>query len=38
LARAAAEPRRMVVIDASRSADEVAAQISAALRSRAWIS
>jgi dTMP kinase len=38
LARAAAEPRRMPVIDAGRSADEVTAQIVAVLRARTWIS
>jgi dTMP kinase len=38
LARAAAEPRRMIVIDAARSADEVTAQITAVLYSRTWIS
>lgn len=38
LARAAAEPRRIVVIDAGRSTDEVAEQIAAALRARKWIS
>lgn len=38
LARAAAEPRRIVVIDAVRSADEVAEQIVGALRARKWIS
>jgi len=38
LARAAAEPQRIVVIDASRSADEVTAQITGVLRSRTWIS
>ena len=38
LARASAEPRRMVVIDASPPADDVTAQITDALRSRAWIS
>ena len=38
LARAAAEPERIAVIDARRPADEVTAQIAAALASRAWIS
>jgi dTMP kinase len=38
LARAAAEPHRIAVIDATRSVDEVAAQILLALRSRSWIS
>jgi dTMP kinase len=38
LARAASDPSRMVVIDASRSVDEVAAQVMASLRSRRWIS
>ncbi len=38
LARAAAEPGRMVVIDAGRSAEEVTAQIIAALRAKSWIS
>lgn len=38
LARASAEPRRIAVIDAGPSADEVTAQITEALRSRAWIS
>jgi dTMP kinase len=38
LARAAAEPQRMVVIDACRSVDDVTAQITAVLRSKTWIS
>ncbi len=38
LARAAAEPARMVVIDAGRTAEEVTAQILAALRAKSWIS
>jgi dTMP kinase len=38
LKRAAAEPRRMPVIDAGRSVDEVTAQIVDLLRARAWIS
>ncbi len=38
LARAAAEPARMVVIDAGRAAEEVTAQILAALRAKSWIS
>jgi len=38
LARAAAEPGRMVVIDAALPVDEVAAQINAVLRARTWIS
>ncbi len=38
LARAAAEPERIPVIDAGRSADEVTAQIIAVLRARTWIS
>ena len=38
LARAAAEPGRIAVIDARRPADEVTAQITAVLASRAWIS
>jgi dTMP kinase len=38
LARAAAEPKRMVVIDAGATADEVSAAITAALRARTWIS
>ncbi|MGA2343659.1 MAG: dTMP kinase [Steroidobacteraceae bacterium] len=37
LARAAAEPERMAVIDASPDADHVAAQILSALRARSWI-
>jgi dTMP kinase len=37
LARAAAEPDRMAVIDASPDADHVAAQILSALRARSWI-
>jgi len=37
LARAAAEPGRIVVIDAAPPADEVTAQIIAAMRSRTWI-
>jgi dTMP kinase len=37
LARAAAEPDRMAVIDASLDADQVAAQILSALRVRSWI-
>jgi dTMP kinase len=36
-ARAAADPGRMVVIDASADADEVAARILCALRDRSWI-
>jgi dTMP kinase len=38
LARAAAEPTRIVVIDAGAPADEVSAVITAALRARTWIS
>jgi len=38
LERAAAEPARIVVIDASIGADEVAARILDVLRSRSWIS
>lgn len=38
LSRARAEPERMAVIDAARSAPEVTADILAALESRAWIS
>jgi dTMP kinase len=38
LARAAAEPKRIVVIDAGAPADEVSAAITAALRARTWIS
>lgn len=38
LARAAAEPGRVSIIDAGRSADEVTAQIVEALSSRTWIS
>jgi dTMP kinase len=38
LARARAEPGRMAVIDATRSAEEVGADILAVLESRAWIS
>ncbi len=38
LAHAAAEPRRISVIDAGRSADEVTAQIVAVLGARTWIS
>ena len=38
LARAAAEPQRVAVIDATRAVDEVAAQIIRTLRSRLWIS
>jgi dTMP kinase len=38
LARAAAEPGRIVIIDARRPADEVTEQIAAVLASRAWIS
>ncbi len=38
LARASAEPQRVIVIDASPSVDEVTAQITDALRSQAWIS
>lgn len=38
LARAAAEPGRIAVIDARRPADEVTEQIAAVLASRAWIS
>jgi len=37
LERSAAEPDRMVVIDASPDADHVAAQILSALRARSWI-
>jgi dTMP kinase len=37
LARAAAEPERIAVIDARRPADEVTEQIAAVLASRAWI-
>ena len=38
LARAAAEPRRIAVIDGLGSADEVAAQIADVLKARSWIS
>jgi dTMP kinase len=38
LARAAAEPQRMAVIDAARPVDDVAAQIMLMLRARSWIS
>jgi dTMP kinase len=38
LARAAAEPARIAVIDATRSADEIGAGILALLGARAWIS
>jgi len=38
LSRAQAEPERMVVIDATRAAEEVGADILAVLESRAWIS
>ncbi len=37
LRRARAEPRRMAVVDASAPPEEVAARITAVLRSRAWI-
>jgi dTMP kinase len=37
-ARAAADPRRIAVIDASGSVDEIAADILALLRARSWIS
>jgi len=38
LARAAAEPRRIAVIDGAGSADEVTARITEALKERSWIS
>jgi len=38
LARAAAEPARIAVVDASQAVDEVAAQILAVLAARSWIS
>ena len=38
LARAAAEPQRIAVIDAAQSADAVAARILALLQERSWIS
>jgi dTMP kinase len=38
LARASAEPARMAVVDATRSEDEVAAQIIGELEARTWIS
>jgi dTMP kinase len=38
LARAAAEPARIAVIDASQTVDEVAAQVLAVLEARSWIS
>jgi dTMP kinase len=38
LSRAQSEPERMVVIDATRSAEEVGADILAVLESRSWIS
>jgi len=38
LARAAAEPDRIAVLDATRSADEISERIVALLESRAWIS
>jgi thymidylate kinase len=38
LARAAAEPARIAVIDASQSVERVAAQILAVLEARSWIS
>jgi dTMP kinase len=38
LGRAAADPRRMAVIDASRSPEEVETQIISVLRARSWIS
>jgi dTMP kinase len=38
LARAAAEPARIAVVDASQAVDEVAAQILALLEARSWIS
>jgi dTMP kinase len=38
LARAAAEPERIAVIDATGGIDQVAAQILEALRERQWIS
>jgi dTMP kinase len=38
LARAAAEPERIAVIDASESADHVAARIFALLETRSWMS
>jgi dTMP kinase len=37
-ARAAAEPERFAIVDATRSADEVGAQILEQLRARSWIS
>jgi dTMP kinase len=37
-ARAAAEPHRIAAIDASQSADRVAAQILRLLEARSWIS
>ena len=36
-ARAAADPERMVVIDATADADQVAARILSTLRDRSWI-
>ena len=38
LARAAAEPRRIVVIDAARAADEVGRSVLAAIEAESWIS
>jgi dTMP kinase len=38
LSRAAAEPRRIVLVDATQSLDEVGARILEQLRGRAWIS
>ena len=38
LARAAAEPARIAVVDAGQSADEVAARILKLLEARSWIS
>jgi len=38
LARAAAEPQRIAIVDATRSADEISARIVAQLVAKAWIS
>jgi dTMP kinase len=38
LARAAAEPGRIAIVDATRSVDEVAARVRALLEARSWIS
>jgi dTMP kinase len=38
LARAAAEPERFAIVDATQSVDEVGAQILGQLKARSWIS